>query len=321
MNILNNCIAFFQSRKPLQKTIFLGLAFISFLPFISAPIALILGVIIAQCIGNPYELSTSKFTQFLLKASVIGLGFGMNAHSALQAGKDGLLLTVISIVSVMAMGIMLTRFFKIDKITGYLISAGTAICGGSAIAAISPVVKAKPHQISIALATVFTLNSLALIIFPMIGHWLDLSQHQFGLWSAIAIHDTSSVVGAASKYGDKALEIATTVKLARALWIIPLSFFSLLIFKNGQQRIKLPYFIIGFIAAMLINTYLPESKSINPYLVQLSKSGLTLTLFLIGSGLSYNVLKTVGIKPLIMAIIIWVMISILTLIMITTEFS
>lgn len=321
MNFLNNCIDFFQSRKPLQKTMFLGLAFTSFLPFISAPIALILGIIIAQCIGNPYELSTPKLTQFLLKASVIGLGFGMNAHSALQAGKDGLLLTVISIISVMVLGIMLTRFFKIDKITGYLISAGTAICGGSAIAAISPVVKAKPHQISIALATVFTLNSLALIIFPMIGHWLDLSQHQFGLWSAIAIHDTSSVVGAASKYGDKALEIATTVKLARALWIIPLSFFSLLIFKNGQQRIKLPYFIIGFIAAMLINTYLPESKSINPYLVQLSKSGLTLTLFLIGSGLSYNVLKTVGIKPLIMAIIIWVMISILSLIMITTEFS
>lgn len=321
MKILTQCITFFESRKPLQKTIFLGLALISFSPFISAPLALILGIFVAQFIGNPYELTTPKLTQFLLKASVIGLGFGMNAHSALQAGKDGLLLTVISIVSVMALGVLLTRFFHIDKITGYLISAGTAICGGSAIAAISPIVKAKSNQISIALATVFALNSLALIIFPIIGHWLGLNQHQFGLWSAIAIHDTSSVVGAASKYGDQALEIATTVKLARALWIIPFSIFSVLIFKNGQQRIKLPYFIIGFIAAMLINTYLPESRIVNPYLVSLSKSGLTLTLFLIGCGLSHQVLKSVGIKSLLMAIIVWIMVSVLSLIMITTEFS
>lgn len=320
MILLTQSLQFFESRKNLQKSLFLGLAIISLLPFISAPVALVLGIILAQLIGNPFETETPKVTQWLLKAAVIGLGFGMNAVSALQAGRDGLIFTIISIVSVMALGFLFTRIFKIDTITGYLISAGTAICGGSAIAAISPILKAKSNQISIALATVFTLNSVALIIFPIIGHALGLSQHQFGLWSAIAIHDTSSVVGAASKYGNEALEVATTVKLARALWIIPLSFFTLMLFKNGTQRIKFPYFIIGFVIAMLINSYIPASHVITPYLVKLSKSGLTLTLFLIGSGLSYKVLQSVGIKPLIMAIIIWVMISVMSLLMITKGF-
>ncbi len=319
MTILTKSLQYFESHKTLQQAIYLGLAVLTLLPFISTPTALILGIIVAQLIGNPFSDKTAKLTQLLFKISVIGLGFGMNANAALQAGKDGLIFTVISIICILILGYLLARVLKIDKITGYLISAGTAICGGSAIAAISPIVKAKPNQISIALATVFTLNSLALILFPIIGHWLELSQYQFGLWSAIAIHDTSSVVGAASKYGNEALEVATTVKLARALWIIPLSFLSVWIFKTGKQTIKFPYFIIGFVIAMLINTYIPATHIINTHLVAISKSGLTLTLFLIGSGLSYKILKSVGIKPLLMAIIVWVMISVLSLLMITKE--
>jgi uncharacterized integral membrane protein (TIGR00698 family) len=241
--------------------------------------------------------------------SVVGLGFGMNVHSAMQAGKEGVLFTIASIAGTLLFGYLIGKWLYIDKKTSYLISAGTAICGGSAIAAISPVIKAEEKQISVALGCVFILNSIALLIFPAIGHYFGLSQSQFGLWCAIAIHDTSSVVGAASKYGPHALEVATTVKLARALWIIPAAFLSAFIFKNKSKKISPPYFIGLFVLAMIANTYIHQIARISPYFIAVAKSGLTLTLFLIGAGLSRKVLAAVGVKPMIQGVVLWIAIS------------
>lgn len=296
-----------------KKIIFILLLILCLTPLISPPIALLLGIGVAQTIGNPYLYLNHKATSFLLKASVIGLGFGMNIHSAVQAGKEGILFTIASIIGTLTLGLLLGKLFKIDKKTSHLISCGTAICGGSAIAAISPVIKAGENQISIALGTIFILNSVALFLFPAIGHFLNLSQTQFGIWAAIAIHDTSSVVGAANKYGAEALQVATTVKLARALWIIPVAILSSWLFKNGKQKIKIPYFIGFFILAMIINTYLPVIHPVSGVLVYLAKIGLTVTLFLIGSGLSAKVLKSVGVKPLLQGIILWAVISVAAL--------
>lgn len=306
----------FTTQANAQKLAYFTLAALCLSPFISAPAALVLGFLMTLIIGNPYEQTTQRLTNILLQASVVGLGFGMNTNSALKAGKEGLVFTIMSILSLLILGFLLTRIFKVERITGYLISAGTAICGGSAIAAISPLVKAKPNQISVALAAVFALNSIALILFPFIGELLHLSQHDFGLWCAIAIHDTSSVVGASSKYGAEALQIATTVKLARALWIIPLSFFSLLIFKNKEAKVQIPWFIGYFVLAMLLNTYFSFIQKISPIVVIVAKSGLTLTLFLIGAGLSIKLIKNVGLKPLLLAVLLWVFISFAALLMI-----
>ena len=293
-----------------KKIIFIILLALCLTPFISPPIALLIGIGVAQTFGNPYLYLNHKATSFLLKASVIGLGFGMNFHSAVQAGKEGIVFTIASIVGTLTLGLLLGKFLKIEKKTSHLIACGTAICGGSAIAAISPVIKAGENQISIALGTIFILNSVALFVFPAIGHLLNLSQTQFGIWAAIAIHDTSSVVGAANKYGAEALQVATTVKLARALWIIPVAILSSWLFKNGKQKINIPYFIGFFILAMLMNTYLPAIHPVTGILVTLAKIGLTVTLFLIGSGLSAKVLKSVGVKPLLQGIILWAVISV-----------
>jgi len=233
----------------------------------------------------------------------------MNIFSAMEAGRQGILFAVVSIVSVLTIGTLMGRYLKIDKKTSFLISAGTAICGGSAIAALSPVIKAEEKQISVALGTIFILNSIALFLFPFIGHQLHLSQSQFGLWCAIAIHDTSSVVGASSRYGAQALQIATTVKLARALWIIPVAFFTAFLFKTDSKNVSIPYFIGLFIVAMLVNTYVPFIHPLVPYITVLAKVGLTLTLFLIGSGLSLKVLKSVGVLPLMQGVVLWVLIS------------
>lgn len=292
-----------------RKLIFISAFIACLLPVMSPPLALLLGLIIAQLIENPYAQLTHKTTHWLLQISVVGLGFGMNIVSALQAGKEGILFTIVSIVTVLTVGILAGRFLKIDKITSFLISAGTAICGGSAIAALSPVVKAEEKQISVSLGVIFILNSIALFLFPVIGHRLHLSQTQFGLWCAIAIHDTSSVVGAASHYGAQALQVATTVKLARALWIIPVAFITTIAFKTGANKIKIPYFIGLFILAMIVNSYVPFIKPIVPYLTSIAKVGLTLTLFLIGSGLSIKKLKSVGIVPLFQGVMLWVLIS------------
>ena len=301
-----------------REVIFLLAVVLCLSPLISPPIALLMGLIIAQFIGHPYLHLNHKATHILLQVSVVGLGFGMNVTSALKAGKEGILFTIVSIIGTLVIGFFMGKFLKIEKKTSYLISTGTAICGGSAIAAISPVIKAEEKQISVALGTIFILNSVALFLFPFIGHQLNLSQSQFGMWCAIAIHDTSSVVGAASKYGPQALEIATTVKLARALWIIPVAFLSTFIFKSKDSKIKIPYFIGLFVLAMIANTYLPFVQQYNHYLTNSAKAGLTLTLFLIGCGLNRKTISSVGFKPLIQGVILWVIISTAALWAVTT---
>jgi uncharacterized integral membrane protein (TIGR00698 family) len=296
-----------------KKAIFFSVVALCLSSFISPPIALLIGLIIAQTIGHPYQQHNHKATRILLQVSVVGLGFGMNVTAALKAGKEGVLYTILSIITTFIVGYIISRLLQIENKTAYLISAGTAICGGSAIAAVSPIIKAEEKQISVALGTIFILNSVALFIFPPIGHALHMSQTQFGLWCAIAIHDTSSVVGASSKYGAQALEIATTVKLARALWIIPVAFISALIFKNKTSKVSIPWFIGLFILAIIANTYIPIINLIGPYIVIVAKLGLTLTLFLIGAGLSGKVLRSVGLKPLLLGVILWLFISLSSL--------
>lgn len=274
---------------------------------------MLLGVLLVNVFGNPFVEFNNKAITFLLQFSVVGLGFGMNASSAFSAGKEGFLLTVFSIFSTLILGFLLGKWLKTEKKTSHLISCGTAICGGSAIAAISPVIKSNENQTSIALGVIFILNSLALFVFPFIGHQLDLSQKDFGLWCAIAIHDTSSVVGATNKYGAEALQIATTVKLARALWIIPISLITAFVFKNKNSKIKIPYFIGLFILAMLLNSYVPTISIFAPHIVSISKIGLTITLFLIGATLNFTTLKAVGVKPLLQGIFLWIFIAVLAL--------
>ncbi len=293
--------------------VFFLLIVLCLFPFISAPIALFAGLIYALTIGNPFPQVSSKATGILLKISVIGLGFGIQANQALEAGSKGLLFTVISILGTIIIGYLIGKWVKIEEKTSHLISCGTAICGGSAIAAIAPVIKANENQVSVALGTVFILNAVSLFIFPTIGKLFHLSQTQFGLWAAIAIHDTSSVVGASGKYGADALQIATTVKLARALWIIPVVFFSALAFKNGTAKIKIPYFILLFFIAMLLNTYIPHIAALSTFITFLAKKGIVVTLFLIGSGLSKEALKSVGIKPFIQGAVLWVIVATVSL--------
>lgn len=292
-----------------KKIIFILLAIVCLTPIVSSPVALLLGFVLAVFLGNPFEKSLHQYIHLLLQISIIGLGFGLKLDEALEAGKSGLILTVISIFTVMILGYFAGKFLKLERPLSYLISAGTAICGGSAIAAISPIIKPNTKQISLALAIVFTLNSVALFIYPPIGHLLDLTQEQFGLWCAIGIHDTSSVVGAAGKYGNEALKIATTVKLARALWIIPVSVITMFIFKSKGSKVKVPWFIGYFILAILLNTYFPFVCELSSSITVLAKSGLNLTLFFIGSTLSLQTLRTIGFKPLALAVFLWIFIS------------
>jgi uncharacterized integral membrane protein (TIGR00698 family) len=307
--LTNTSGAFLNINDNVRKAIFIICVAFCLTPFSSPAIALVLGLVMAQLMGHPYLHLNHKATHLLLQVSVVGLGFGMNIHSALQAGKEGILFTIASISGTLVFGYFMGKWLTIEKKTAFLISAGTAICGGSAIAAISPVIKAEEKQISVALGCVFVLNSIALFIFPVIGHHFNLSQTQFGLWCAIAIHDTSSVVGAASKYGTHALEVATTVKLARALWIVPVTFISSFVFKNKSRKVNIPYFIGLFILAVIANTYIPAVTIAAPYLIIIAKAGLTLTLFLIGAGLSRTVLASVGFKPLLQGVVLWIAIS------------
>lgn len=288
------------------KILFLALVALSFSPLISPPIALLLGILFVNLFGKVLE--TDDFVKKLLQYSIVGLGFGINLKTAIEAGSQGFLFTVSTIILVMVLGMILAKIFRIDKTIAQLISAGTAICGGSAIAAVSPILKANSKQTSVALGIVFVLNAVALFIFPEIGHYFNLSQNQFGIWSAIAIHDTSSVVGASSKYGSEALQIATTVKLARALWIIPLAFI-ISIFTKSEGKIKIPYFIGFFVLAILAGTYLPFLKNFNHYISDFSRDLLKVALFLIGAGLSLQNLKNIGLKPLLLGIILWLLIS------------
>ncbi|GIZ08495.1 YeiH family protein [Flavobacterium sp. UMI-01] len=280
---------------------------------VTPPIALLLGLIVANVSGHPFLPFNHIAIRYLLQLSVVGLGFGMNALQAVAIGSTSFLFTLISIISTLLIGLWLGKFFLIEKKTSHLISCGTAICGGSAIAAIAPIIKSDEKQTSVALGVIFILNSLALFVFPFIGHELGMSQEKFGLWCAIAIHDTSSVVGAANKFGTEALAIATTVKLARALWIIPIALFTSVLFKNKSSKIKVPYFIVFFVIAMLLNTYITGVADFSPKIVSVAKIGLTVTLFLIGSGLNSSILLSVGIKPLLHGVLLWLFITVLSL--------
>lgn len=282
---------------------------------VSPPIALFLGLAFALICGQACPSFNKKMSKYLLQYSVVGLGFGMNVQSALESGKDGMVFTIVSVFATLLIGWVIGRkFLKMDKNTSYLISSGTAICGGSAIAAVGPVIKAKDSEMSIALATVFVLNAIALFIFPVIGHALDMSQHDFGVWAAIAIHDTSSVVGAGAAYGEEALQTATTIKLTRALWIIPVALITSLIFRTKGQKITIPWFIFMFIGAMLINTYLLKSvPEIGNAINGLARKALTITMFFIGASLSADTLKQVGVKPFIQGVSLWIVISLGTL--------
>lgn len=286
--------------------------------FVTPPIALFLGLVFALLCGKAYPSFNKKMSKKLLQYSVIGLGFGMNLQASLASGAEGMTFTIISVVGTMLIGWLIGhKLIKVERNTSYLISSGTAICGGSAIAAVGPVIKAKDIEMSVALGTIFILNAIALFIFPIIGHWLGMTQEQFGLWAAIAIHDTSSVVGAGAAYGEEALNIATTVKLTRALWIIPLALATSFIFKTKGQKISIPWFILWFVVAMIINTYLLSLSEtgimIGNFINSLARKSLTLTLFFIGASLSVDTLKAVGIKPLIQGVLLWIVISLSTL--------
>lgn len=296
-----------------RQIIFISALVVCLTPVIDPPLALLLGFILAQTTGHAFIHLNHIAIKWMLKISVVGLGFGMNLHHAIEAGKEGLLFTILTIVVTLLAGWGLGKWFKNDDKTSFLISSGTAICGGSAIAAISPIVKADEKQMSVALGTIFILNSLALLIFPSIGHWLNMTQQQFGLWCAIAIHDTSSVVGAAAKYGQEALVIATTIKLERALWIIPLSLATVFFVKGKNKKNNIPYFIGLFIVAMCLSTYLPQFRNEYSLIVKGAKKGLTITLFLIGAGLSLDTIKAVGIKPLLQGVLLWIIICLLSL--------
>ena len=286
--------------------------------WVTPPVALFLGLIFALSSGQAHPKFNKKVYKYLLQYSVVGLGFGMNLQASLASGKEGMEFTVISVVGTMLIGWFIGRkFLKVDRDTSYLISSGTAICGGSAIAAVGPVLRAKDTEMSVALGTIFILNAIALFIFPVIGHALDMSQQEFGTWAAIAIHDTSSVVGAGAAYGEEALQIATTIKLTRALWIIPLALITSFVFKGKGQKISIPWFIFFFILAMVFNTYVLSSSEtgimIGEGINSLARKTLTITLFFIGASLSRDVLKAVGIKPLIQGVLLWIAISVSTL--------
>lgn len=315
----------------MQKYLYWVLLALMFVPFklicgvevISAPIALFLGLVFAIIFGIPYPKFNKKLSKYLLQASVVGLGFGMNLEKSLQSGAEGMIFTVASVIIVMVVGVLLGRFMSIDSKTSYLISSGTAICGGSAIAAVGGVLNAKENEMAVSLGVIFILNAIALFIFPPMGHALGLTQHQFGTWAAIAIHDTSSVVGAGAAYGPEACDLATLIKCTRALWIIPLAFFTMwYVGQNSAMRdseepgkkgkVSIPWFILLFVVAMIFNTYIGTEtfRPVYDGLVAIAKQCLIAVLFAIGAGLSLKVIKQVGIKPLVQAMILWIVIGV-----------
>ena len=279
--------------------------------WVTPPVVLFIGLVFALLCGQAYPTFNKKVSKKLLQYSVIGLGFGMNLQASLASGKEGMLFTIISVIGTLLIGMFIgCKVLKLNRNTSYLISSGTAICGGSAIAAVGPIIKAKDTDMSMALATVFILNAIGLFLFPIMGHWLGLSQQEFGTWAAIAIHDTSSVVGAGAAYGEEALQVATTIKLTRALWIIPLALITSIIFRSEGKKISIPWFILFFIVAMLINTYLlADYPEIGKFIAGIARKGLIITMFFIGASLSVDVIKSVGIRPLLQGILLWIIIS------------
>lgn len=285
---------------------------------LSPPFALAAGLAYGLFVAHGYHLDARRLSKFLLQASVVCLGFGMNLAEIIRVGRSGFLYTAIGITFALLLGSALAYFLKVGKTQGFLISAGTAICGGSAIAALAPVTEASEEALAVSMGTVFVLNSVALFIFPPIGHALHLTQTQFGLWSALAIHDTSSVVGAAARYGAAALVIATTVKLARALWIVPVSVGAALVRNRQTHRsqagrsnfnIQIPWFIAFFILAAVANTFLQWIHPESMQLVRLGRLGLAVTLFLIGTGLTRETIKNVGVRPFAQGVLLWIVVG------------
>jgi uncharacterized integral membrane protein (TIGR00698 family) len=301
-----------------------ALALLALTPFVSAGLALVLGAAAALLAGNPYLDHTRKLTPKLLSLSVMGLGAGMNLLVVARAGTEGFGYTIVGISATLALGTLLGRWLRVQRDTSLLLTVGTAICGGSAIAAVAPVIRAKSHEVSVALGTVFLLNACALLIFPVIGHSFGLSEAQFGLWSALAIHDTSSVVGATSHYGLHALEIGTTVKLARALWIVPVT---LAIARFRAQttshdptqpvpKAKRPWFILGFIAAAALVTWVPALQPAGHIVERVARQTLVLTLFLIGANLTRATVRSVGLRPFALGVSLWILVASSSLVLI-----
>jgi uncharacterized integral membrane protein (TIGR00698 family) len=292
----------------------LGLIF-AISPWGSPPLALAVGLTLGLLSLNPFRSQTKSLTRYLLQASVVLLGFGMNLASVVRAGRSGIVYTAVGITATLTAGMVLGKMLQVRSTPSFLISTGTAICGGSAIAAVGPIVGANDEEMSVSLGTVFILNSIALLIFPAIGMALHLSQQQFGLWAALAIHDTSSVVGAAHKYGETATVIATTVKLARALWIVPICIVTATV-KRSKAKVQWPWFIFFFVLAAVANTYAHALAPAFPVLYRLGGIGLTATLFLIGAGISRSTLRTVGARPLVQGIVLWAIVAVGSLIFI-----
>jgi uncharacterized integral membrane protein (TIGR00698 family) len=314
----------------LAKIIFFLALVLSFTGLLSPPVALTIGILFGLCFTHPYAASTRTSARILLQVCVVALGFGMNLHEVLKAGRSGFVYTALGISFALLVGLALGKILRVRGNSSFLITAGTAICGGSAIAAVGPILRADDEEMAVSLGTVFILNSVALLIFPPIGAALHLSQTQFGLWAALAIHDTSSVVGAAAKYGPQALVIGTTVKLARALWIVPLALATATIKRRKSQntgepqvggeaksrvesKIQFPWFILFFCLAAVLNTYFPAIFAFSHSIFTLGRLGLTATLFLIGTGISRATLKEVGWRPLLQGVLLWAVVGITSL--------
>jgi uncharacterized integral membrane protein (TIGR00698 family) len=301
----------------LAKILFvIGLIF-SFTGLISPPVALTAGILFGLSFTHPYISESRGIARILLQSSVVALGFGMNLHEVLKAGRSGFLYTALGISLALVLGLALGKLLQVRGNSSFLITTGTAICGGSAIAAIAPILEADEHEMAVSLGTIFVLNSIALLIFPPIGNAQHLSQSQFGLWAALAIHDTSSVVGAAAKYGGAALVIGTTVKLARALWIVPLAVATAAV-KRHRSGVRMPWFILFFVLAAVVNTYVQRAGRMTPWLFALGRLGLTATLFLIGSGISRATLREVGWRPLLQGVLLWAAVGLTSLYFIRT---
>ena len=295
------------------------------LPVITAPIALFAGLVFAFIFENPCPKFNKKTSKYLLQVAVVCLGFTMNLQKSLQSGAEGMMFTIVSVIGVMVFGVMIGYWLHINRKTSYLISSGTAICGGSAIAAVGPVLKASSHEMAVSLGVIFILNAIALFIFPPIGHMLGMTQTQFGTWAAIAIHDTSSVVGAGEAYGEVALTTATLIKLTRALWIIPLAFVTMFIFRDkssgDKTKVSIPWFIFLFVLAMIVNTYVPLPEWLTGAMEWVARRGMVVTLFLIGASLSLKTIKEVGVKPLLLAVALWVIIGVSSLFVVLNTVS
>lgn len=306
-----------RNMNVISRIVYLALIVLAALPLkqwgcpweIGAPLALFLGLVYAMVFVNPYPKFNKKCSKYLLQAAVVGLGFGMNLIESLRSGAEGMAFTVVSVLGVMIIGVLVGYGLHLNRKTAYLISSGTAICGGSAIAAVGPVLKASEKDMAVSLGVIFILNAIALFIFPPIGKWLGMTQEQFGTWAAIAIHDTSSVVGAGEAYGEVALQTATLIKLTRALWIIPLAFVTMLLFREKGSKISIPWFIFMFVGAMIINTYCHLPEALTSALVMIARRGMVVTLFLIGASLSLGTIRSVGSRPLVLALLLWAVIG------------